>query len=385
MADEDSDLEKTEEPTPRKREQALENGQILTSQEAFVFGAMAVATGLCMFVVGQLPQIAGAWGRMLRIEGDLDALMIDRLVDLGWYVLLFGLGAAVPVMMSVIGLQALMGGLHFNGPSFKGEKLNPFSGMKRMVSMQALINLLKSLIKVGILGVLAYTVFKAILLDLDGLGALEPATAAARIGQMVVDLLSRLALGLAAIAAVDLAWQYRTLMKGLMMTKDEVKRESKEQNGSPELKGKIRQKQMQAARRAGRQRKALADVPQATAIITNPTHFAVALRYVPGETDAPVILAMGRGPIAHEIMDIGRKAAIHTLRLPPLARALYYSGEIGMQIDDRLFAAVAAVLAHVFRVDRGEAVDLPDIDLPPEMRFDVHGRPETPESPRSAP
>jgi len=106
---------------------------------------------------------------------------------------------------------------------------------------------------------------------------------------------------------------------------------------------------------------------------------------VPGETDAPVILAMGRGPIAHEIMDIGRKAAIHTLRLPPLARALYYSGEIGMQIDDRLFAAVAAVLAHVFRVDRGEAVDLPDIDLPPEMRFDVHGRPETPEPPRSAP
>lgn len=383
MADEDSDLEKTEEPTPRKREQALENGQILTSQEAFVFGAMAVATGLCMFVVGQLPQIAGAWGRMLRVEGDLDALMIDRLADLGWYVLLFGLGAAVPVMVSVIGLQALMGGLHFNGPKFKGEKLNPLPGLKRMVSMQALVNLLKSLIKVGILGVLAYTVFDKILWELDGLGALEPATAAARIGGMVVDLLSRLALGLAAIAAVDLAWQYRTMMQNLMMTKDEVKRESKEQNGSPEMKGKIRQKQMQASRRAGQQRKALADVPQATAIITNPTHFAVALRYVPGETDAPVIIAMGRGPIAHEIMEIGRKAAIHTLRLPPLARALYYSGDIGMQIDERLFAAVAAVLAHVFRVDRGEAVDLPDIDLPAEMRFDANGRPEAPEPPRA--
>ena len=114
--------------------------------------------------------------------------------------------------------------------------------------------------------------------------------------------------------------------------------------------------------------------PRATAIVTNPTHFAVALRYVPGETRAPMIIAMGKGPMALEIMARGRKVGLAPVQIPLLARALYFTGDIGVEIDEQLYAAVAAVLAHVYRLDRGEGSDLPDIDLPPELRFSEFGQ-----------
>jgi flagellar biosynthetic protein FlhB len=164
----------------------------------------------------------------------------------------------------------------------------------------------------------------------------------------------------------------------MMMTFQEVKQESKEQNGSPEVKGRLRQLQMEASRRAARQRKALPDVANATAVITNPTHFAVAIRYVQGDTRAPVILAMGKGPMAQEIRDRARKHGVTMLQSPLLARALYFTGDIGMEIQEGLYSAVAAILAHVYRLDRGEAGDLPDIDLPPELRFGENGRAEAP-------
>jgi flagellar biosynthesis protein FlhB len=167
------------------------------------------------------------------------------------------------------------------------------------------------------------------------------------------------------------------LRKKLMMSFQEVKQESKEANGSPELKGRMRRLQMEASQRGAEQRAALGDVGRATAIVTNPIHFAVALRYVPGETAAPVILAMGKGPMAQEIIARGKGAGIHVLQSPPLARALYFTGHIGTEISDRLFGAVAAILAHVYRLDRGESSDLPDVALPEELLFNEHGRPMT--------
>lgn len=378
MAEGESDAEKTEEPTPQRLQKAREQGQILSSTEMFVFGGIATGTALTVLLFALMPQIVRQWTGYLRIEGDLDALMLQRL-SLAWgHMLLFGLAAAVPVLLVVLLLQGGMGGLRFSPEAlgFKFEKLNPLQGLARMVSMQAVVNLVKSVAKVAVLGAIAVSVLRGLLPQFAGFSAGDPMAAAGVLADGVVALLGKLTLGLLAIGALDLVWQWRRLTEQLMMTKDEVRRESKEQNGSPELKGKIRQKQIAASRRASRQRKALGDVPQATAIVTNPTHFAVALRYVPGETDAPVIVAMGQGPIAQEIMATGRKAGIHVLQLPPLARALYFTGEIGDQIPDQLFAAVAVVLAHVYRLDRGDAADLPDIDLPQDMRFNAHGRPE---------
>jgi len=172
---------------------------------------------------------------------------------------------------------------------------------------------------------------------------------------------------------IDLSWTTHTHRKGLRMTFDEVKRENREDNGAPEVKGRLRRMQMEASRRGARERAALPNVPEASVVITNPSHFAVALRYRTGQDDAPVIIATGRDVMAAQVIERARKSGVRILRLPPLARALYFTGDIGQSIHPGLFAAVAAVLAHVWRLDKGQPDPTPDPDLPPDMRFDANG------------
>jgi flagellar biosynthesis protein FlhB len=380
MASEDTDLEKTEDPTQRRLDDARERGQILTSQEAFVFAALGAGTAVLALGMAALPDLAARWAGLLRFDASAADLILPRLSQVWLILLVGGLAAAVPVVVSVLAVQAALGGLRLapKALGFKPDKLNPLTGMKRLVSAQSGINLLKSLAKVGMLGFVAQGLLMGWLPDFLALGDAGAASATVMMGRQIVTMLGLLSIGLAVIAAADILWQSHSRMASLRMTKDEVKREYKEQNGSPELKGKIRQKQMSAARRMARQSASVAQVPTATAVITNPQHFAVALRYVPSEQAAPVIVAMGKDAVAAQIVARARGAAIHTLQIPPLARALYFSGDIGAEIDERLFPVVAAVLAYVFRLDRGEQADLPDIDLPPDMRRDSHGRPEQP-------
>ena len=158
-----------------------------------------------------------------------------------------------------------------------------------------------------------------------------------------------------------------------MMTPKEVKDENKDTQGSPEVKGKIRRMQFQKAAESALQREALQNVGEATAIITNPTHFAVALKYVAGQSGAPEVVAMGRGSIALQIIDRAKDARVTTLRIPVLARALYFTSEIGGEIAEELYNAVAVILAYVFRINNGETVDMPELTLPPELQFDENG------------
>ena len=158
------------------------------------------------------------------------------------------------------------------------------------------------------------------------------------------------------------------------MTKQELKDEFKQTEGSPEVKAKIRRMQMETAAKAARQQAALDDVASATAVITNPTHFAVALKYDVGSTDAPKILAMGRGRMAEMIISRANDSKVTIFRNPLLARALYFSGEIGAEIPEKLYQAVAVVLAYIFRIDRGEDVLPPDVELPQDLKFDENGQ-----------
>jgi flagellar biosynthetic protein FlhB len=159
------------------------------------------------------------------------------------------------------------------------------------------------------------------------------------------------------------------------MSKQDQKDEHKQAEGSPEVKAKIRRMQMESAAKASRQQEALDDVPSATAIITNPTHFAVALKYDVGSSQAPKILAMGRGKIAEMIIERGNDANVTVFRSPLLARALFFGGEIGNEIPEMLYQAVAIVLAYIYRVDRGEDLERPDVELPEDMKFDEFGKP----------
>ena len=180
---------------------------------------------------------------------------------------------------------------------------------------------------------------------------------------------------LAVIALLDFLGQRHTHIKSLKMSKQDQKDEYKQTEGSPEVKAKIRRMQMESSANASRQQTALNDVPSATAIITNPTHFAVALKYDVGSSQAPKILAMGRGRIAEMIIERGNNADVTVFRSPLLARALFFSGEIGGEIPEMLYQAVAIVLAYIYRVDRGEDLERPDVELPDDMRFDEFGKP----------
>ena len=179
------------------------------------------------------------------------------------------------------------------------------------------------------------------------------------------------------IAVIDFAWQKHTHMQSLRMTIKEVKDDSKQSEGSPEVKAKIRRMQYQQSQDSARQREALDNVPNATAIITNPTHFAVALQYTNGQAGAPTVLAMGKGVLAQQIIERGADANVRTLRIPMLARALYFTSEIGGEISEALYNAIAIVLAYVFRVNNGETLEMPELTLPPEVRFDEFGKLES--------
>ncbi|WP_434615483.1 EscU/YscU/HrcU family type III secretion system export apparatus switch protein [Tabrizicola sp. M-4] len=378
MAENEDGAEKSHEPTQKRKDDAREDGTVLTSKEALVFAGFAVGAGMMAMSPALMPGVLPFWADYFALGpvAELDGIVAARVDGAFWQILLIAVLVALPMVLATIGAQIAMGGMHWSNKAagFKGNRINPLAGMKRMFSTNALVELGKAVAKVVVLGAIAWGMVGGMLPGLERLWQQTPGAASAVLGDAAIRLMSGLALGLALIAALDVAWQIVKLRKDLMMTFQEVKQESKEQNGSPEVKGRLRQLQMEASRNASKRRKALDDVPRATAIVTNPTHFAVALRYVPGETRAPMILAMGKGPMALEIMERGRKVGLSPVQIPLLARALYFTGDIGAEIDEKLYAAVAAVLAHVYRLDRGEGSVLPDVEVPPELRFSEFGQ-----------
>lgn len=380
MAEENDGAEKSHEPTQKRLDDAREEGNVLTSKEAMVFAGMAVGTGVLAMSVQAMPALLPKFQSYFLLEpgADLDSVVAARIATAFWQILGLAVLVAVPVVLAVIAVQVAMGGMHWSSKAagMKWSRIDPMAGIKRMVSSTALAELGKAVAKVVVLGTVGWAMLSAALPVLERLWQVGPAAAAAILGDVTLRMMWGLVLGLAAVAVLDVAWQWYHRRQQMMMSLQEVKDENKEQNGSPEVKGRLRQLQMEVSRNASRRRKALDDVPRATAIVTNPTHFAVAIRYVPGETRAPLILAMGKGPMALEIMERGRKAGLAPVQIPVLARALYFTGDIGMEINEQLYAAVAAVLAHVYRLDRGEGSVLPDIELPPELRFSELGQPE---------
>jgi flagellar biosynthetic protein FlhB len=242
-----------------------------------------------------------------------------------------------------------------------------------MFSLKSLVELGKALLKVGLLfasaiGVIYY-LLPQILRITDG----NLKTGLELTQSSFPILFVALLICLLVIAAIDYFYQRYEHIKSLRMTKQEVKDEYKQTEGSPEVRAKIRRLQMESATKSAKQQEALENMGEATAIITNPTHFAVALKYEVGQIGAPKIIAMGKGLIAKRIIDIGTEKNITSFRSPLLARALFFTGEIGEEISEKLYNAVAVALAYVYKLDRGEDIETPDIDVPEDLRFNENG------------
>ena len=378
MAEESQDgQEKTEEPTARKLEKAAEEGQVLTSKEMFVFTGILVMFGLVYIIPYYAQMLLSYWSMFF----DWSDIVNDKksILDILFYALRFFIIVivfiSIPMFLIVLLTQIAVGGINFapKAMQFKGKKINPIEGFKRMFSQKSLAELVKAILKVLLLFGLTAVVVYDRLDDMIQLTERELSQAVVVMGQAFPQLLFVLLIGLAIIAAIDYFWQRHIFIQGLRMTKQEIKDEFKQTEGSPEVKAKIRRKQMEASANAAKQASALNDVKDATAVITNPTHFAIALKYEVGSKGAPTILALGKGAMAKAIMERAEQANITLFRSPLLARALFFTGEIGQEISDKLYTAVAVALAYIYKIDRGEFASEPEIVVPEDMQFNEYG------------
>ncbi|MEE2621120.1 MAG: EscU/YscU/HrcU family type III secretion system export apparatus switch protein [Pseudomonadota bacterium] len=379
MAEENEDgQEKTEEPSQRKIEKAKEDGKVLSSKEMFVFTniSMGLVLMFAFFLVAR--QYLFEWADLFVFDSDtkLDNLYSIKSNYALWYYLKVSLLFGTPIFLVTLGTQIAVGGINFapKAMSFKGSKLNPIKGFKNIISMKSLVELGKSILKVCLLmGTATYVIYlylPTIIRISDG----NLNSALETLKKLFPLLLIASLIALATIAAIDYFWQRYQHIESLKMTRQEQKDEFKQTEGSPEVKQKIRQKQMEASMASAAQRKSVENVSEATAIITNPTHFAVALKYIVGEPGAPEVVAMGRGNIAKEIISRGKEKNITVYRSPLLARALFFTSEIGKEISEKLYSAVAVALAYIYKIDKGELVDEPQIDIPEDLRFNENGK-----------
>ena len=378
MAEENQDgQEKTEEPSQRKIDKHKEDGKVLTSKEMFVFTGIAGALLLMYAFSFNFRALLYEWGDLFVFSSNdkLEDLPATKSLQALFFITKISLFVGVPMLIIVLVTQFAVGGINFapKALSFKSNRINPLSGFKRMFSLKSLVELGKALLKVGSLfasaiGVIYYLLPQLLRITDGSLQSgleLTQSSFPLLIGALLVCLMI--------IAALDYFYQRYEHIKSLRMTKQEVKDEYKQTEGSPEVRAKIRRLQMESATKSAKQQEALQNMGEATAIITNPTHFAIALKYEVGQVGAPKIIAMGKGLIAKRIMEIGIEKNITSFRSPLLARALFFTGEIGEEISEKLYNAVAVALAYVYKLDRGEDIDAPDIDVPEDLRFNENG------------
>jgi flagellar biosynthetic protein FlhB len=371
---EDSGAEKTEDASPRRLEKAREEGDVPRSRELATFAVLMVA-GAGLWITGG--SLAGRLSAALESGLSLDReqiynphVLLERIASDVGGVMLACLPLAFAIMLVALAAPLLIGGFNFSAKAFMPNfmKLNPISGLGNMFSANAMVEFLKAIAKTLLVGSVAWVVIMSQKEAVLGL-AVEPLGAGTG---HVADLMARAFLfivgSLGLVALIDAPYQVWHYNNKLKMTRQEMIQESKESDGNPQIKGKIRQMQMQMARN-----RMMQNVPTADVVVTNPTHYAVALKYSDGQKGAPRVVAKGADEVAARIRELARENKVALLEAPALARALYKHTEIDDEIPEQLYSAVAEVLAYVFQLRNyskagGQYPDRPTkLPVPPEM------------------
>ncbi|MEM9603868.1 MAG: flagellar biosynthesis protein FlhB [Pseudomonadota bacterium] len=348
MAASENGQERTEEPTERKLRQAREQGQIPRSREfntmfIMMAGAVALWTG-GQVLIEELLRLMSASFSVER--GDL---LAPHFIALQLKRFTMDVSVALMPLMIIMLVVALFSPILLGGWSFslqamspKFERVSPLAGIKRMFSARSAMELLKSILKVGLVGAIFYVLFLVYRDEILAMGDLPLRAALVQSAELLLLSFAALSAGLIAVAAIDAPFQVWQFTQQQRMTLQEVKDESKETEGRPEVKQRVRQLQSEFARA-----RMMTEVPKADVIITNPTHFAVALKYKPKTMDAPVVVAKGTDLVAERIRDIAKQHRVPIVSAPPLARAVYYTTPLMAAIPGALYVAVAQVLAFV--------------------------------------
>jgi len=365
---EDSDLEKTEAPTGRRIEQAREQGQVPHSRELGSFLVLIVSAGTVWFLGGWFVQrLALVFRKGLvwdRRAVDDPEYALTRFSALSWDAVVAFWPLILALVLAALASPFLLNAWNFAPKAFTPDltRLNPLNGIKRIFSWNGLVEMVKAVAKAGLIGGVAVWVIWREQDQLFQLLSLPLGTGLAMAGDMISWSFLLIVAAMFLIVAADVPFQLWQYYDKLKMTKEEVKQEHKEMEGSPEVKGRIRRLQREAA-----QRRMMSAVPKADVIVTNPTHFAVALAYTAGMR-APKVVAKGVDAVALRIREVGAEHGVPLLEAPPLARALYRFSELEDEIPGALYNAVAEVLAYVYQLNRyrevGGSYPVPPQDLP---------------------
>jgi flagellar biosynthetic protein FlhB len=371
MAEETTSQERSEEATPRKREKARQDGQVPRSRE---LNSMAL---VCVAALGLMA--LAPWGASRFMDLTRNIFELASNPQAHWIeALKMAFAEAAVILLPFLALTAVagiassvaVGGFLISGKAvaFKANRMSPMKGFKRMFSTRSLVELAKSAAKILVICGVAILTLAYLLNDLMQIANLALESAIGTGLSMVLVALLLMGLVLVFIAVIDVPFQIHQHSKQLKMTRQEIKDEMKDTEGKPEVRSRIRQLQYEMSRRRN-----LDDVPKADVVITNPEHFSVAIKYDAASMGAPLVLAKGADQLAFRIREIAESANVPMLRVPALARAVYYATEPGEEVPPGLYVAVAQVLAYIYQLEqyrRGQVASAPelgDVSVPPDF------------------
>ncbi|KTD78382.1 flagellar biosynthesis protein FlhB [Legionella waltersii] len=373
MADDDNSQEKTEQPSEKRLKESREKGQVARSKD-FNATVILLMTTLGLFIFGK--QLSIQLASMMKWSFEFDRLVLltptmafERL----FFLATKGFLALVPflVLVFIVSLLAplLVGGWIFSGQSLqpKFSRLNPLKGFKRMVSVKGFVEMIKAFLKFALVAGVSIVVLRMQIPQLLSLGGASIETAVASGALILLKSFLFICSSLILIAVIDVPFQLYEHSKSIKMTKQELKDEYKETEGKPEVKSAIRRAQHEVAKR-----RMMSEVPKADVILTNPTHYAVAISYKKNGKRAPVVLAKGKNLVAFQISKVASTHKIPIISVPPLARAVYFSTKINAEIPRGLYVAVAQVLAYIFQLRDKQRYDakpeiLQNVPIPPDL------------------
>ena len=357
MAQEGSGGERTEKATPKKRKDARERGQVRKSTELVTAIMLLALFGALRFLGPSIWERMGALTKSVLTgqyfsgevlcASDIPRLLAQVSLDFAWMILPL---LAVALVVGVAS-NLLQVGFLFSTKALqpKMNRLNPLSGLKRMFSIHTLYELAKSILKVILIGVIAYNQYLAAVDQFSASAQMAPAEAIKIIWLLITDMGLRIGIALLLLSGLDYFYQWWKYEKDLRMTKYEVKLEYKQQEGDPQVKGRIKQKQRQMA-----MMRMMQAVPEADVVITNPTHYAVALKYDETKAPAPLVTAKGQDFVAQKIKEVAREHGVEIVENKAVAQGLYALCEIGSEVPFELYQAVAEVLAYVYKLRKGK-------------------------------
>lgn len=350
MAD-DSGLERTEPASPQRLEKARDEGDVPRSRELSTCTVLLAAGGV-LYAQGDAFVDSLAKSLMKGLSLDRNAafdmsFLLSRVVDTIQDVMLAFLPFAALLLIAAAGSPLLIGGWLFSMKALepKFSRLDPLAGMGNIISSRAGVELVKAILKTLLIGSIAWIVVMSQKEAIFGLVHESISQASSHLGQLLGWCFLFVVSGLVLIAAIDAPYQMWAYAEKLKMTHQELVQESKEANGNPQIKAKIRAQQREMARR-----RMMSEIPTADVVVTNPTHYSVALRYADGSAGAPRVVAKGSDAVAARIREIAEEHQVPILEAPPLARALFKHTELGDEIPEVLYAAVAEILAYVFQL-----------------------------------